>query len=319
MKSKFTLLFAAALLLLTSSCGKAEPASDNVTPTLETRVAAENYISPSSVYAAEDGTVYAADETGGRVIKLNADGTIAAQIDLEGGAHCVKVHDGKVYVTRGGSDGTLTVLSTDLKLEKEYVVGHTPTDVEFAGSVAYVTNRFSDTVTAIDLTTDGNTSTFSVDREPVAAAIAQDKLYVACHLPDDAANAEKVSASVHVFHDIGDVRTVRYQGAIDLVNGTGGVKDIEATPDGKRLFVSAVIARYQYPTTQLDGAWINSNGFAIIDAENDAYVNTILLDDVTLGAASPWGIAFDAENAYFAASGTGEIVSFPLSKLDGIL
>ncbi|MBR5311453.1 MAG: hypothetical protein IKU40_01055 [Clostridia bacterium] len=319
MKTKFTLLFAAALLLACASCGKAEPASDNVTPTPETRIAAENYISPSSVYAAEDGTVYAADETGGRVIRLGADGSIAAQIDLEGGAHCVKVHDGKVYVTRGGLDGTLTVLSADLKIEKEYPVGHTPTDVEFAGNIAYVTNRFSDTVTAIDLTTDGDTSTFNVSREPIAAAIANGKLYVACHLPDDAANEDVVSASVHVFHDLEDVRTVRYDGVIELVNGTGGVKDIEATPDGSRLFVSAVIARYQYPTTQLDGAWINSNGFAIIDAATDSYVNTILLDDVTLGAASPWGIAFDEENAYFAASGTGEIISFPMNKLDAAM
>jgi hypothetical protein len=72
MKSKFTLLFAAALLLLTASCGKAEPASDNVTPTLETRIAAENYISPSSVYAAEDGTVYAADETGRQYLLIGS-------------------------------------------------------------------------------------------------------------------------------------------------------------------------------------------------------------------------------------------------------
>ncbi|MBO5257087.1 MAG: hypothetical protein J6C42_06295, partial [Clostridia bacterium] len=114
MKTKWNLLFAAALLLMTASCGKAEPASDNVTPTLETRVAAENYISPSSVAVDADGCVYTADETGGRVIKLNPDRTITAQIDLDGGAHCVKVHDGKVYVTRGGLDGTLTVLSTDL-------------------------------------------------------------------------------------------------------------------------------------------------------------------------------------------------------------
>ncbi len=320
MKTKWNLLFAAVLLLplITASCGKAEPASDNVTPTLETRVAAEEYISPSSVYAAEDGCVYAADETGGRVIKLNPDGTAAAQTDLEGGVHCVKVHDGKVYVTRGGLDGTLTVLSTDLKLEKEYPVGHTPTDVEFIGNSAYVTNRFSGTVTAIDLT-DERTREITVGREPIAATIAQDKLYIACHLPDDAANSDVVSASVYVLDDIADVKTAVVKTSIELVNGTGGVKDIEVTPDGKRLFVSAVIARYQYPTTQLDGAWINSNGFAIIDAENASYVNTILLDDVTLGAASPWGIAFDEDTAYFAASGTGEIISFPLSKLDGIL
>ena len=316
MKRTFNLLFAAALLLVTASCGKAEPASDNVTPTLETRIAAENYISPSSVAVDADGFVYAADETGGRVIKLNADGSIAAQTVLDGGAHCVKVHDGKVYVTRGGLDGTLAVLSADLKLEKEYKVGHTPTDVEFIGTTAYVTNRFSDSVTMIGLIDEG-THEVPVGREPMAAAVAQDKLYVACHLPDDAANEEVVSASVYVIDMTNSADgTVR---AIELVNGTGGVKDIEATPDGSRLFVSAVIARYQYPTTQLDGAWINSNGFAVIDAATDSYVTTVLLDDVTLGAASPWGIAFDEETAYFAASGTGEIVSFPLRKLNNLL
>lgn len=318
MKTKLHLLFAAVLLLATVSCGTAEPAADNVTPTLETRTASEEYISPSSVYAAGDGTVYAADGTGGRVIKLNADGTVAAQITLEGGAHCVKVYDGKVYVTRGGLDGTLTVLSTDLKLEKEYTVGHTPTDVEFIGTTAYVTNRFSNTVTAIDLA-DGRTREITVGREPMAAAVAQDKLYVACHLPDDAANSDVVSASVYVLESVEDMKTAVVGTTVELVNGTGGMKDIEVTPDGERLFVSAVIARYQYPTTQLDGAWINSNGFAIIDANTDTYVNTILLDDVTLGAASPWGIAFDETNVYFAASGTGEIVSFPLDKLDKIM
>ncbi len=313
MKSKWNLLFSAVLLLTMVSCGTAEPASDNVTPTLDVRTAAEDYISPSSVYAAEDGTVYAADATGGRVFKLNADGTVAAQTMLEGGAHCVKVHDGKVYVTRGGLDGTLTVLDTDLKLEKEYITGHTPTDVEFSGTTAYVTNRFSNTVSVVNLESD-DVKTIDVGREPMAAAAAKDKLYVACHLPDDAANEDVVSASVYVIDMASENVSI-----IELVNGTGGVKDIEVTPDGERLFVTAVIARYQYPTTQLDGAWINSNGFAIIDANTDTYINTILLDDVTLGAASPWGIAFDEENVYFAASGTGEIIHFPLDKLDKLM
>lgn len=314
MKTKLKLLFAAVFLLATVSCGTAEPASDNVTPTLDVRTAAEEYISPSSVYAAGDGTVYAADATGGRVFKLNADGTVAAQITLEGGTHCVKVYEDKVYVTRGGLDGTLSVLTTDLKLEKEYITGHTPTDVEIVGNTAYVTNRFSNTVSVVDLDA-GDVKSIPVGREPMAAATAKDKLYVACHLPDDAANEAVVSASVCVI----DLASAEVKTTIELVNGTGGVKDIEVTPDGERLFVSAVIARYQYPTTQLDGAWINSNGFAIIDANTDTYVNTILLDDVTLGAASPWGIAFDETNVYFAASGIGEIISFPLDKLDKIM
>ncbi|MGN1346928.1 MAG: hypothetical protein ACI4V1_09080 [Eubacteriales bacterium] len=313
MKAKLNLLLAAGLLLFSAAaCGKAEPASDNVTPTLDVRTASEEYISPSSVYAAEDGCVYAADETGGRIVKVAPDGSITTQT-LNGGAHCVKVYDGLVYVTRGGLDGTLTVLDTDLRLKKEYAVGHTPTDVEFIGNTAYVTNRFSNTVSVVDLAT-GSEKQIPVGREPIAAAVAKDKLFVACHLPDDAANAEVVSASVYVIEPA--TETVR---SIELVNGTGGVKDIEAAPDGERLFVSAVIARYQYPTTQLDGAWINSNGFVLLDANTDTYINTILLDDVALGAASPWGIAFDEENVFFALSGTGEILSFPLAKLDKIM
>ncbi len=316
MKFKLTPLAAllAAVLLTAAACGEtAEPAAPNVTPTLETRTASEEYISPASVFALADGTVYTADETGGRVIKLAPDGTIAAQIALDGGAHCVKVENDKVYVTRGGADGTLTVLSTALKLEKEYIVGHTPSDVEIVGETAYVANRFSNTVSVIHLA-DGTTHDIPVGREPIALEYAKDKLFIACHLPDDAANADVVSASVYVL-DMG-AETVR---SIELVNGTGGVKDIAVTPDGEKLFVSAVIARYQYPTTQLDGAWINSNGFAVLDAATDSYVTTVLLDDVTLGAASPWGIAFDADTAYFAASGTGEIVSVPMDKLDNIL
>lgn len=315
MKHRSIVFLAAALLLV--SCSTAEPMSDNVSPTLESRTAAEEYTSPSSVFAAEDGTVYATDETGGRVIKWNADGTVAAQLTLDGGTHCVKLHDDRVYVTRGGLDGTLTVLSTDLKLEHEYSVGHTPTDVEFIGTTAFVTNRFSNTVSLVDLT-DGSVRDIAVGREPMAAAVVGSKLYVACHLPDDAANADVVSASVYVY----DTANTDPNGAlsvIELVNGMGSVKDIEVTPDGERVLVSAIVARYQYPTTQLDGAWINSNGFAVIDARSDEYVTTVLLDDVTLGAASPWGIAFDDENAYLALSGTGEIMSFPLSGLDDIL
>ncbi len=313
MKLKLTLLLS-AILLTTVACGKAEPASPNVTPTLETRTASEKYISPSSVFALDDGTVYAADETGGRVIKLAPDGTIAGQKELKDGAHCVKVVEDKVYVTRGGADGSLCVFSTDLKdFEEAYNVGHTPSDVEIVGETAYVANRFSNSVSVIDLAT-GTTHDIPVGREPIALASTKDKVYVACHLPDDAATDDVVSASVYVI-DMG-TETVR---SIELVNGTGGVKDIEVTPDGETLFVSAVIARYQYPTTQLDGAWINSNGFAVIDANTDSYVTTVLLDDVTLGAASPWGIAFDNDTAYFAASGTGEIVSVPMDKLNNLI
>ncbi|MBQ8513670.1 MAG: hypothetical protein IJ497_13765 [Clostridia bacterium] len=314
MKRKLLFLLS-AILLLTVSCGKAEPASDNVASAdaeYGERVPSENYISPASVYAADDGYVYAADATGGRIFKIASDGTIAAQIQLDGSANCIKTHDGLIYVGRGGLGGTLTVLDSELKVKSEITVGHTPLDVEFADGKAYVVNRFSDDITIVNLS-DNSTTTVEVGREPMAAAYLNGKLYVACHLPEGAADEDKVSSNVYVVSADGSVK------AIELCNGAGGVSDIAATPDGKYLFVTTVIARYQYPTTQLDGAWINSNGFAVIDASDDSYKTSILLDDPMLGAASPWGIAFDSSTAYFAASGVHEIVSVPLDKLYSIL
>ncbi len=313
MKRKLLLLLS-ALLLLTVSCGKAEP-TDNVVPAdngFGERVSSESYISPASVYAAEDGTVYAADATGGRVYKIAADGTVAAETQLDASANCVIEADGNVYVGKGGLGGSVVILTSDLKQQAEIQTGHTPNDLVFTDNTLYVVNRFSDTVSIVNLA-DNSVKNVEVGREPMAAEYLNGKLYVACHLPEGAANEDKVNANVYVIEADGTVKT------IELCNGAGGVSDIAATPDGKYLFVTTIIARYQYPTTQLDGAWINSNGFAVIDAANDTYKTSILLDDPMLGAASPWGIAFDADNVHFAASGVHEIVTVPMNKLYSII
>lgn len=313
MKQKLLLLLSALLLLTGSSCDKAEP-SEDVTPAdaYGERVPGESYISPAYVYASDDGYVYAADATGGRIYKIAPDGTIGAETRLEGSANCIKTYNGVVYAGHGGHGGKITLLNDKLEVKAEIPTGHTPNDIEFIGDTAYVVNRFSGTVSVVNLT-DNSVVSVEVGREPIAAEVLNGKCYVACHLPEGAANDDNVSASVYVISADNSVKQ------IELVNGTGGVSDIAATPDGKYLFVSAVIARYQYPTTQLDGAWVNSNGFAIIDAENDTYKTTILLDDPMLGAASPWGIAFDSDNVYFAASGVHEIISVPLDKLYNVL
>lgn len=314
MKRKLLLLLSALLLFAASSCSTEADPSDNVlsADTYGERVANEAYTSPSCVFASDDGYIYATDATGGRVFKLSSDGSIAAQTQLDGAVNCIKTYNGLVYAGRGGLDGTLAVLDDNLKLKSEIQTDHTPVDVEFADGKAYVVNRFSNTVSIVNLS-DNAVTTVEVGREPMAAEYLNGKLYVACHLPEGPANADVVSASVYVISADNSVKE------IGLVNGAGGVSDIAATPDGKYLFVSTVIARYQYPTTQLDGAWINSNGFAIIDAETDTYKTSILLDDPMLGAASPWGITFDEDTAYFAASGVHEIISVPLAELNQLL
>ena len=272
--------------------------------TVENRVASEEYISPCSLDTDGNGNVYVVDATGGSVMLLQ-NGDIDKTLSIEG-ANAVKYADGKVYIASGGLGGKLLVYNSDLSFkEKEYSVGHTPTDIASFGGDIYVANRFSNSVSKIS---EGIVSHISVGREPVSLAVQNGKVYVACHLPDDAANGDKVSASVYVING-------KSAKEIVLENGSGGVKHIEADPNSSYLFVSTVVARYQYPTTQLDGGWINTNGIAVIDSNDDSYINTFLLDDVTLGSPSPWGITFSDKSVFVSLSGSAEIISLPYGEL----
>ncbi len=59
------------------------------------------------------------------------------------------------------------------------------------------------------------------------------------------------------------------------------------------------------PTTQLDRGWMNTNALTIIDARAKRPLNTVLLDDVDLGAANPWGVAVSADGKTLCVSHAG--------------
>ena len=106
--------------------------------------------------------------------------------------------------------------------------------------------------------------------------------------------------------------------SIALCNGAANVKDIVASPDGKTLYLSHSIARYTYPTTQLDGGWIYTNGISVVSTTTNKLSYTFLLDDVELGAGNPWGLGLNAKGTslFVAISGSGELMKVDLTKLN---
>jgi DNA-binding beta-propeller fold protein YncE len=125
-------------------------------------------------------------------------------------------------------------------------------------------------------------------REPIAAAITPDgkTLVVANLLPNDRSDGYDVAAVVQL------IDTASSQSAaVRLPNGSASLRGVCVSPDGKHAYVAHVLARYQMPTTQLERGWMNTNAMSILDVGAKKLVNTILLDDVDLGAANPWGVA----------------------------
>lgn len=274
------------------------------------------YTSVSDVMTDARGNVYVADYTGKKVYKLNSGGTVLATYSAESEVNGLYVNGSDVYVLEGGLAGVVTVLDTSGLTKKGAIeVGHTPISMVVNGTTGYVANRYSNNVSVINLNTYTIAKTIAVDgREPQALALANGKVYVACHLPDESSIETLISANVVIIN----TNTNKVTKTIDIINGAGGVKDICAAPDGSAVYVSHIIARYAYPTTQLDRGWINTNAFSIINTSTDEVKANVLLDEVELGAANPWGIAVsgDGSKLVCALSGTDQIMVVDIAAMN---
>ena len=67
-----------------------------------------------------------------------------------------------------------------------------------------------------------------------------------------------------------------------------------------------ILSRYQMPTTQLERGWMNTNALSVIDVAAKKLLNTVLLDDIDLGAAKPWGVATTADGKRIIVSHAGD-------------
>lgn len=284
-----------------------------------------SYCSPSSVAVCGE-KIYVTDATGEALYRFSADGTREARVDLGGTASKVRAENGRIYVLYGEKNGKLGVYSPELEELLTVSVGHTPTDLYIDGTRAFVANRFSSTVSVVNLEEGRVTASVDAGREPCCMAAAGGKLYVGCRLQGGSALEASVGASVLKI----DMATQSAEGTIVLQDGVNNLRSMAVSPDGSALFITHTVARYTYPTTQLDRGWVNSNGFTRIDLATGR-PSAFLLDDLEYGAANPYGAAFskDGKSLYFTLAGTGELITLDmdafgsriasLSSLDGAI
>jgi len=79
------------------------------------------------------------------------------------------------------------------------------------------------------------------------------------------------------------------------------------TPDGKYTYLVHVIGRHWLPVTQLDRGWCHNAALSVFDAKDGRYLNTVLLDDLDLGAPEPWDVIASERDIVVAHSGSSEL------------
>jgi len=272
------------------------------------------YLSPISVVAGGDEKVlYVAEATASQVAVFDiASGKVTKAIPVADNpvGLAISVDGSKLYVTSAVPAGKVQVIDVRSGMVIDSItVGHTPVAVVGSpdGKTLYVCNQFDNNIGVIDLGLKKQTATIAVTREPVAAALTPDGkfLFVANHLPAGAANAGYFASVVSVI----DTAAKMVSKNIELPDGSMNLRGITISPDGRNAYVTHVLARYQFPVTYLEKGWVNTNAMTIIDVPGRKFVNTVLLDDVDLGAANPYGVACtaDGKNILITHAGTYEL------------
>jgi len=295
------------LLLLLAACASAAAAGP------------ERYLGPTALVASKDGrTLYVAQTDAGRIARVDlASGKPAGSIDVPGkpGGLALAPDGSKLYVTCPAPRSTIAVIDlASGRLTARIPVGHTATGpaVTPDGKRLWVCNRFDDDCSVIDLATGETLARVPAVREPVAAAVTPDGRFVvvANHLPADPADSFYVTAVATLI----DTRT-HQPSSIRLPNGSTGVRGVCISPDGKYACLTHTLGNYELVPSQVVGGWTNMNVLSLADLEAKQFVGSILLDQLHLGAANPWGVAYSPDGRQICVTHAG---THELSVIDAV-
>ncbi|MGZ5566438.1 MAG: cell surface protein, partial [Limisphaerales bacterium] len=272
------------------------------------------YLSPTALVATSDGqTLYIACATANRVLVFDTASkqTKRAISVPDAPLGLVLSPDGSsLFVTCAAPQSTICVIDVAKgKITAKIPAGHTAMAPLCSrdGKTLYVCDRFNDAIGVIDLDTKKEIAHIAVPREPVAAALTSDgrRLFVANHLHTGPASVDFVAASVSVI----DTATRQVIKEISLPNGSGLLRGIAISPDGKYAAVTHLISRFHLPTTQIERGWINNSALSLIDVDKCERINTVLLDNIDSGAANPWAVEWtrNGKSICVTHAGTHEV------------
>lgn len=262
----------------------------------------------SDIALTDDGLILLANEGISEVRLIETNGTTRCAWQLEAPATGVTAMGNIAYFTSSYDKGILYCASLDdfsIKYRTQLSMGSCSPVISNDGAKVYVCNRYKGTVSEVDAASGNLLREVKVLREPCAAVLSTDGrfLYVNNALPSQRADVDYVAADVSVI----ECESMQKIKDIKLSNGSNSLRGIAASPDGKYIFVSHNLGRFQVPTSQLQQGWMNTNAVSIIDTEQQALIGSVSLDEPDRGAGGIWGVQCDGRYLITSQSGTHDI------------
>jgi DNA-binding beta-propeller fold protein YncE len=281
--------------------------------------------SPLGVCFSPDGKVLAAgDATRSSVDLIDpASGRVSSTVKLAGKPEGLAWSaDGtRLFVAESGAGSIAEIDLAKASVSRRFPFGRFPRGLAAAPrrGLLLATDWGGDKLAAIDLTNGSPKEVLETGRQPVCVAVTPDEslAVVGNLLPATPANDPAHAAVVTLV----DLETLKPLPPVRLPLGSTNILGVAIGRDGANAFVTHVLGRFHLPTTQLDRGWVNTNAVSVIDLKQRKLLATFLLDQITDGAADPWGIAVDplGLRLYVALSGVHELAVIDLERLPELI
>jgi len=276
-----------------------------------------NYFSPTDFEIdTKNNLIFIAGKTASEIRSYNLfDFSLKNTLKTELTPKAVKIAGNNLLITQSYSTGELLVIDKNsFAIKSKIKVGHGACDIVTTSDykTVFIANQFSNDISVVDLELQTETNRISVLRQPMQLEISKDEkyLFVANFLTAGRADSDTVTSEISII----DLETEEVIKHIPLANGSNALRGMSLSADGKYLFISHNLGRFQVPTTQLEQGWMNTSALSVINTRSLEFVATVLLDEPEYGAAGSWGISCTPENIFVAHSGTHDFSKINYSE-----
>ena len=263
----------------------------------------------ADIAVTDEGNILLANKGTQELRMISKEGKLLKSWELQMPATGVATYGDRAYVTCSEARGELQCVSLVGENERLFTtklgMGACAPVVSADGKKIYICNRYKATVSEVDASSGEVLREVKVLREPCAASLSKDgkTLYVNNFLPSQRADVDYVAADVSII----DCETFTKIKDIKLCNGSNALRGNTLSEDGKYLFISHNLGRYQVPTSQLQQGWMNTNAVSVISTQNNEYFGTFSLDEPDRGAGGVWDIACNGDFMVVSQSGTHDV------------
>ncbi len=228
--------------------------------------------------------------------------------------------DRRAYVSNSWDD-TVSVIDVEaFKVVRTINTGGDPHGLvlDHAGKNLYVANLYNNTLSIISTETAETIKQLKTGVKPLEVALSPDgrHVYVSNLLTNEVGFREPPQSEVTII----DTET---QIVVDrrAMLGTNISQGIAISPDGDLVFVAMEIPKNLIPETQIYQGWMMTYGVAVLEAGPAGRVAYLLLDEMDLYYADPFGLAFspDGRRLYVSSSGVDTVSVLDMDEVKRIL